>query len=206
MRPGKQSKLKPSARTRNSGHTTLSFTSQHNRISALYPNPSNSSPARKPRLITSANNGTELIIFDSGPLIQLHTQEAFSALALQVYREAGRIGACNLVLPEIAGATGAMLRDKRINRAQRKQIQEFVRHNWDTWLILPLTATVCERAFELCQRHPLKGPDALHLAAAQALLRFRPQLRFFTLDRTLYQAAQKEKVPVVVIPEFERGR
>jgi len=128
-------------------------------------------------LITSANNGTELIIFDSGPLIQLHTQEAFSALALRVYREAGRIGACNLVLPEIAGATGAMLRDKRVNRAQRKQIQEFVRHNWDTWLILPLTATVCERAFELCQRHPLKGPDALHLAAAQALLRFRPQLQ-----------------------------
>jgi len=32
------------------------------------------------------------------------------------------------------------------------------------------------------------------------------KLRFFTLDKTLYQAAKKEKVPVVAIPEFERGR
>ncbi|GIW32860.1 MAG: hypothetical protein KatS3mg072_0193 [Meiothermus sp.] len=61
-------------------------------------------------------------------------------------------------------------------------------------------------AFDLCQKHSLKGADAIHLAAVKILLSFRPQLTFFTLDKTLYQAAQKEKIPVVTIPEFERGR
>ncbi|PZA07274.1 MULTISPECIES: type II toxin-antitoxin system VapC family toxin [unclassified Meiothermus] len=154
----------------------------------------------------SANNGDNLVVFDTGALIQLHTQERFNALSAQVYNQASQVGLCYLVLPEIAGATGAMMRDKRISKQQRNQIQNFVINNLKYWLILPVSKRVCDLAFDLCQKHPLKGVDAVHLAAVKTLLLFRPRLTFFTLDKTLYQAAIKEKVPVVAVSEFERGR
>lgn len=105
---------------------------------------------------------------------------------------------CYLVLPEIAGATGAMMRDKRISKKQRHQIQSFVASNLKYWLTLPVSKRVCDLAFDLCQKHPLKGADAIHLAAVKTLLLFRPQMMFFTLDKTLYQVAKKEKLPLVV--------
>jgi predicted nucleic acid-binding protein len=154
----------------------------------------------------SASNGDRLIVFDTGALIELHTQEHFSALSRQVYNQASQIGMCYLVLPEIAGATGAMVRGKRLSKQQRNQIQSFVTGNLQYWLILPVSRRVCDLAFDLCQKHPLKGADAIHLAAVKILLPFRPQLTFFTLDKTLHRAAKKEKIPVVTIPEFEHGR
>ncbi|WP_337871144.1 type II toxin-antitoxin system VapC family toxin [Meiothermus sp.] len=153
----------------------------------------------------SKNNDVELVVFDTGALIQIHTQERFSHLALSLYQEAKYIGICNLVVPEIAGATGAMVRNKNLSKLDRKKIQSFLLDNLENWLVLPVSKTVCQKAFDLCQKHPLKGADAVHLAATLAMQTFR-KLRFFTLDKILYQAAKKEKVPVVAIPEFERGR
>jgi predicted nucleic acid-binding protein len=153
----------------------------------------------------SKSNADKLVVFDTSALIQIHTQETFSALALSVYQSAGYIGICNLVVPEIAGATGAMVRSRNLSKSDREKIQSFLLSNLENWMVLPVSKTVCQRAFDLCQKHPLKGADAVHLAAALAMQTFR-KLLFFTLDKTLYQAAKKEKVPVVVVPELERGR
>jgi len=188
------------------GPTTSWLSNLPSRASRLYLNPSNSNPAKKLPSIMSVSNGDRLIIFDTGALIQLHTQEHFSPLSKQVYSQANQIGMCYLVLPEIAGATGAMMRGKRLSKKQRSQIQDFVTGNLQYWLILPVSKRVCDLAFNLCQKHPLKGADAIHLAAAKILLLFRPKLTFFTIDKTLYQTAKKEKIPVATVPEFESGR
>ncbi|MFZ5991205.1 MAG: type II toxin-antitoxin system VapC family toxin [Deinococcota bacterium] len=153
----------------------------------------------------SKNSEDKLVVFDTSALIQIHTQERFSHLALSVYQKAGYIGVCNLVVPEIASATGAMVRNKSLSKPDREKIQSFLLDNLENWLVLPVSKAVCRKAFELCQKHPLKGADAVHLAAALAMRTFR-ELRFFTLDKTLYQAAKKEKLPLVTIAEFERGR
>jgi predicted nucleic acid-binding protein len=153
----------------------------------------------------SENNGDKLVVFDTSALIQIHTQEHFSSLALSIYQETGYIGICNLVVPEIAGATGAMVRRKSLSKSERKAIQSFLLYNLQNWLVLPVSRTVCQKAFDLCQRYPLKGADAVHLAAALALKTFR-ELHFFTLDKRLYLAAKKEKLPVLIVPELERGR
>jgi predicted nucleic acid-binding protein len=154
----------------------------------------------------SENSGDELVVFDTSALIQIHTQEHFSSLALSIYQETPYIGICNLVVPEIAGATGAMVQRKNLSKSERRAIQSFLLNNLENWLVLPVSRTVCEKAFHLCQGHPLKGADAVHLAAALALQTFRSKLHFFTLDKPLYSAAKREKLPVVIVPEFERGR
>ncbi|PZA08405.1 MULTISPECIES: type II toxin-antitoxin system VapC family toxin [unclassified Meiothermus] len=153
----------------------------------------------------SKNSEDELVVFDTNALIQIHTQERFSQLALSVYQKAGYIGVCNRVVPEMAGATGAMVRSKSLSKADRNKIQSFLLDNLENWPVLPVSKTVCRKAFDLCRKHPLKGADAVHLAAALDMQLFR-ELRFFTLDKTLYQAALKEKVPVVAVSEFEGGR
>ncbi|MDW8425481.1 MAG: type II toxin-antitoxin system VapC family toxin, partial [Meiothermus sp.] len=168
------------------------------------PHKSNSKVKKAP-LSMSKSKENDLVIFDTSALIQIHTQETFSPLALSVYRTAKYIGICNLVIPEVAGATGAMVRNKSINKTERKAIQSFLLQNVENWLVLPVSKTVCQKAFDLCQTHLLKGADAIHLAAALAMNIFRP-LRFFTLDKSLYTAAKKEKLAVVSILEFEHGR
>ncbi len=170
----------------------------------LYHHKSNSE-AKKARFSMSKSSEGKLVVFDTSALVQIHTQESFSQLALTIYQKAGYIGICNLAVPEIAGATGAMVRNKSLSKADRRRIQSFLLNSLENWLILPVSRTVCQKAFDLCQKHPLKGADAVHLAAALAMQTFR-ELQFFTLDKTLYRAAKKEKLPLVTIPEFERGR
>jgi predicted nucleic acid-binding protein len=175
------------------------------RENPLSQRPSSSNPEKKLPLTMSENNGDRLIVFDTGALIQLHTQERFHTLSRQVYVQAKQIGICNLAIPELAGATGAMVRSRRISPKQRHQIQNFVFENQDSWLIIPVSKRVCDLAFDLCQTHPIKGADAIHLAATKIMATFR-QLLFFTFDKQLYNVAQKEKLPLVTIPEFESGR
>ncbi len=153
----------------------------------------------------SKSNEGELIVFDTGALIQIHTQETFSSICITAFNQAKQVGTCYLSIPEIAGATGAMLRNQRITKKQREQIQNFLTKQLDQWLVLPVSYRVCDLAYELCQKHPLKGGDAIHLAAVKILLQFR-NAKFLTLDKPLYEATKKENVPIVVIPRFEDGR
>jgi hypothetical protein len=134
------------------GPTTSRLSNPPSRASRLYLNPSNSNPAKKLPSIMSVSNGDRLIIFDTGALIQLHTQEHFSPLSKQVYSQTNQIGMCYLVLPEIAGATGAMMRGKRLSKKQRSQIQDFVTSNLQYWLILPVSKRVCDLAFNLMSK------------------------------------------------------
>ncbi|WP_299428365.1 hypothetical protein [uncultured Meiothermus sp.] len=91
----------------------------------------------------SKNNGDELVVFDTSALIQIHTQEHFSSLALSIYQETAYIGICNLVVPEIAGATRAMVQRKSLSKSEGRAIQSFLLNNLDNWLVLPVSRTVC---------------------------------------------------------------
>lgn len=197
--------MKPRKSKKRTGLRISQLLSLLNPENQFYQNRSNSNPDQNHRLNMSKSNAGELIIFDTGALIQIHTQETFSSICRTAFDQAAQVGVCYLAVPELAGATGAILRDKRITRSQRKQIQDFLIKQLDQWLILPVSNRVCDIAFELCQKHPLKGADAVHLAAIKNLLRFR-HARFLTLDKALYKASQRENVPVVVIPQFGYGR
>lgn len=60
---------------------------------------------------------------------------------------------------------------------------------------------VCAEAAKLTRQFPLKGTDAVHLAAFAYFLNFEPSATFFTTDKQLYRAA-KQIVPVVTVPGF----
>jgi len=200
----KRPNQKPLGQTQTRGPMISSLLSLLTPKKDLYHHKSRLKEKRAP-LSMSKNNDYKLVVFDTSALIQIYTQERFSHLALSVYQQTDYIGICNLVVPEVAGATGAIVRNKSLTKTDRRKIQSFLIHNLENWLVLPVSKTVCRKAFDLCQKHPLKGADAIHLAAAMAMKVFR-ELRFFTLDKTLYQAAKKENLPLVTIPEFESGR
>lgn len=66
-----------------------------------------------------------------------------------------------------------------------------------TLLVQPLTDAVFAMAADLVDRHPLRAPDALQLAACVALHLNRPalELLFASSDRRLMQAAASEHIP-----------
>lgn len=191
--------------TNQSGQTISRLLNPLRWLSPFYQNPSSSNLERNLHSSMSKSNAGELIIFDTGALIQIHTLETFSSICVASFDQARQVGMCYLAIPEIAGATGSMLRNRRITKKQREHIQNFLTKQLDHWLVLPVSYRVCNLAYELCQKHPLKGGDAIHLAAVKILLQFR-HATFLTLDKALYEATKKEKVPVVVIPRFEDGR
>ncbi len=66
-----------------------------------------------------------------------------------------------------------------------------------TLLVQPLTDAVFAMAANLVDRHPLRAPDALQLAACVALHQNQPavELLFASADRRLIQAAASEHIP-----------
>lgn len=76
-------------------------------------------------------------------------------------------------------------------------LAHFVNFASRTLLVQPLTDAVFLMASDLVDRHPLRAPDALQLAACVALHQNQPavELQFASADRRLLQAAASEHIP-----------
>jgi len=131
--------------------------------------------------------------------VELQTNGPWAQLAQAVYRGASRIVVCRLVYPESHAAINALVRDKRVSRRQANSAIAQIGRDWKTYIKLAVSVTVCEDAAALTSIYPLKGADAVHLAAVRYFMNFEPNAQFFTLDKKLYRIAQK-LVPVIRIP------
>lgn len=131
--------------------------------------------------------------------MELQTLGPWAEVSQSVYSSASRIVVCRLVYPEAHAAINALVRDKRVSRRQGNLAIAQINRDWKTYIKLAVSVTVCEDAAALTSSHPLKGADAIHLAAVRYFLNFEPHTQFFTLDKKLYKTAQK-LVPVVPIP------
>lgn len=135
-------------------------------------------------------------------MVRLYSSEAEHQTVKTAFAQASSHGACVLAFPEAIGAIYALQRRSIITRKERRVAVENLIVRTEFLLGLPLSPLVVERAYALMEIHPLKGADAVHLAAAEKMHVFRP-VRFCTVDKQLYKIAKKY-VPVVDIPVFNQ--
>lgn len=110
------------------------------------------------------------VFLDTSALAKRYIQEPGSEELEELFlSSASDVFVSTLSLPEFAAALGRKIRDREIDkRAATKAMKEF-EQDWNNLFIkVPVTESVALAASSLAIKYPLKGADAVHLAAAIA--------------------------------------
>lgn len=142
-----------------------------------------------------------MIYPDTSVLIAAATTEAFTDHAKRLLARArpGELLASAWTRTELASALGVKERSDKLDRAGRLRAAGVLKTMLrDAFIVLPIGDRHFELAAEMIERDaaPLRGPDALHLAAASlagAVL--------WTNDRPMATAADALGVPVARLTE-----
>lgn len=104
-----------------------------------------------------------------------------------------------LTIAEVSAALAVIARVGRISRRQRDEFWGEFKHDLlRRYEFLPTHRTIINRAAELCQKHPLRGFDAIHLASGLQLQETLAQqeeemaITYVTGDEPLVTAGQAE--------------
>lgn len=127
--------------------------------------------------------------FDTSALLPLLVEEPGSSAAVRLWDTADRVAAVRLIYPE---ARAALAQAHRLGRVAAAQLRRLVGHLDGLMLqlhVVELTEQLSRRAGNLAEQEGLRGYDAVHLAAAEALL--HPDIVFVTGDRQLGEAARR---------------
>jgi uncharacterized protein len=133
------------------------------------------------------------LYLDTSALVKLYVDETGSAdVRAQVH--AARVVATSVVAYAETRAALARLRRERLLPPQqlatlRRQFDE----QWEQYLALEATDSLCRAAGDLGERYGLRGFDSIHLASFQEVARRGglTQTRFSSFDDTLNRAARK---------------
>ena len=143
--------------------------------------------------------------FDSSALVKLYVNEPGSQGVDKIVGGRGPddelanlISIVQIGIVEIASAIARSQRTGRISPNQQAQIFYALQHSHQqVFHFLAITQELIEMASRLTQKYPLRGYDAIHLAAAILFQRKISQAAFATIDfvsadRQLCQAALAE--------------
>ena len=142
--------------------------------------------------------------FDANIQVKYYLPEPGSTWVRQIVDEADVAGnvvntlfTAEISLVEVAAAISVVHRVGRIGRKLRDAaFDKYIKGVTTRYQLIPITSSLLHRAAHLTQVHPLKGYDAVQLAAGlelkAALDRHKKTLIFVSGDDQLLKAAQTE--------------
>jgi len=137
---------------------------------------------------------------DTNVIVKYYVTEPGSQWARQLLDSGEPIFLVEITIVEVAAALSILQRVAQLSKSHREQLWErFERDCVRRYRFLSVTSQVIRTAASLCANHPLKGYDAVQVAAAlclQQMLRIDHSLVFVSGDRTVTAAAQAEGLRV----------
>lgn len=142
--------------------------------------------------------------FDADVQVKYYLPEPGSTWVRQIVDEVDSEGrplhvlfSAEISLVEVAAAFAVIHRAGRIGRKLRDDIfNKYMKGMTSRYQLVPLTSDLLHNGAHLTQQYPLKGYDAVQLAAAMALKvaldRYGLAMIFVSGDRQLLNAAQAE--------------
>lgn len=132
-----------------------------------------------------------VIYWDSSAVISALFQDANTKKAkIRAEREALHL-LTTLAYAEVSAVISRMRREQTLTEVLSQSAYEVLdRGPWRRISISPEWALVKT----LAQKHPLRGADLWHLAAAVSLTREFPEISLLTFDQKLMEAAEIEKL------------
>jgi hypothetical protein len=125
--------------------------------------------------------------FDTSALIPLVVEEAGSERAAQLWDAAERLVTVRVAYPEGRAALAQAQRLRRLTARRYRSARDGFEDLWRQLDRVEVTLELAQRAGDLAEQLALRGYDAIHLAAAEALA--DPDLVLVAGDEPLCQAA-----------------
>jgi predicted nucleic acid-binding protein len=134
-----------------------------------------------------------LILFlDTSALVKIYIAEPGSERMREAVAREDPKAASVLAFAEIHAALARRRREELLRETELEQIRLVFAEDWERLTQMPVGAEVVRRVPGLCDRHPLRGADAVHLASAMLLQEEGLEILFACSDRPLLAAATAE--------------
>lgn len=106
------------------------------------------------------------------------------------------VAASRLAFAEIHATFSRRKREGLLLASEYEQLRNRFAEEWEELTQVPIGAEVLALIAGLCDRHPLRGADAVHLASALLLAQEGLEITFACSDRPLLGAAASEGLAV----------
>jgi predicted nucleic acid-binding protein len=128
---------------------------------------------------------------DTSALVKRYVAEAGSPEVRRVFRAGSPIAVARISYAELAAAVSRRRRDGELPEEVYDSILGRLDDDFAKVVVVEIRAAIVERVPELVRRHPLRGYDAVQLAAALSL-RARGAVDLWAADGVLIRAATAE--------------
>lgn len=141
-----------------------------------------------------------ILYLDSSSIVKDYLEELHSESVREWIQLADLVATSSVAYPEVLSALTRRWRQGEFNLERLRLLHGKLEEDWSRFLLLP----VLERsAGDLVLRHPLRGFDAIHLAAALDLTKgpSMEEVVFSSFDHRLLSAARAEGLATLHFPE-----
>jgi predicted nucleic acid-binding protein len=135
---------------------------------------------------------------DSSALVKRYVEEPGSAAVRALFRGRHHLATVRIGHAELVASLARRCREGRLTPAVRDGIFSDIRDDLQVMTIVEVRPALMTRVSALVTRRPLRGYDAVHLAAALVLQDKGIPVRFWVADATLAAAAVAEGLRTVV--------
>ncbi|MEW6368139.1 MAG: type II toxin-antitoxin system VapC family toxin [Acidobacteriota bacterium] len=131
-----------------------------------------------------------ILYVDSSALVKRYTEETHSKRVRELVRRARSVGTAEITQVEVIAAFKEAERMGTLNAAEASRARRDLLGDWPSLVRLTVSVMVLNRAGELAWQHPLRGYDAVQLAAAQLWQEaLGEEIDLATFDEQLWDAA-----------------
>ena len=130
---------------------------------------------------------------DTSALVKLYVSEVGSPEVREKVDRADSLATSLVTYVEVRAAIARRVREGDVSREAQDGLLSTLEADWEHYAGVGVSDPLCRFAAELCDRHPLRGVDALHLASALTVkARGGEPVLFLCFDERLRRAAQAE--------------
>lgn len=137
-----------------------------------------------------------ILFVDTSVLVKLYIAEPGSERMCEVVETEDQIAASTLPFAELHAAFARRRREGLLLEPELVEIRSRLADDWEELMQVPVGSEILALVPGLCERSPLRGADAVHLASALLLRQEGLEIRFACSDGTLLGAAAKEGLAI----------
>ena len=130
---------------------------------------------------------------DTSSLVKLYVSEPGSDDVRAQVAGAAVVASSVIAYPEVRATLARLRRDRLLPPAAFAQVKRQFEADWSSIASVTMDAAEVRRAGDLAERHGLRAPDGIHLAAFVSLLERAgdDDVEFSSFDERLVKAAKK---------------
>jgi len=136
--------------------------------------------------------------FDTSALVKRFVEEPGSRRVGALIASQRQIATSKIAYAELHAALARKLRERKLTLPAYRSISGRFDSDWLAYIRVELADALLRLTRELVRRHPLRGFDAIHLAAAIRLQdHLNETIQFVAADQRLLHAAQHEGLAAI---------